>query len=170
MGYKIFLENKLKNRLHIIMLLLTVAVMGLAGARMFMIKGQRTRSDSMALAMGAKSLVFLAYQLCTEHMRRFKRWASLKAYFIINAMEVIFWVAVAGLNVQSNMKRCRGTTCALSWVVVVIAGVIHFFSGWMAAICWCDWRYFKAWGVERGATSSNSSRSGLTNIDIEARK
>jgi hypothetical protein len=51
MGFKIFLENRWKNKLHIFMLLLIVAVMGLAGARMVMITGQRARSDSMALAM-----------------------------------------------------------------------------------------------------------------------
>jgi hypothetical protein len=70
-------------------------------------------------------LVLLAYQLCSEHMRSFKKWASLKAYFIINLLETVFWVAVAGLNAQSNMKRCQGTTCALSWIVVVLAGVIQ---------------------------------------------
>ena len=138
------------------MLLLIVAVMGLAGARMVMITSQRTRSDSMALAMvctfnlvhlplaqypsfslvyhhvayetsqGAKSLILLAYQLLTEHVQRFKKWASLKAYFIINLLEIVFWVGVAGLNAQSNFKKCQGTTCALSWVVVVMAGIIQY--------------------------------------------
>ena len=46
-----------------------------------------------------------------------------------------------------------------------------FIALWMTAICWSDWRYFKAWGVERDATTSNSSHNGMvTNIDIEARK
>jgi hypothetical protein len=46
-----------------------------------------------------------------------------------------------------------------------------FLAVWLTAICWCDWRYFKAWGVERDATSSNaSSHRNLTHIDIEARK
>lgn len=51
MGFHIFLENRWKNKLHVFMLMLVFAVMGLAGARMVMITGQRTRSDSMALAM-----------------------------------------------------------------------------------------------------------------------
>jgi hypothetical protein len=78
------------------------------------------------VVQGAKSLLLLAYQLLTENIQRFKRWASLKAYFIINLLEVVFWVAVAALNVQSNLKRCQGTTCALSWVVVVMAGIIQY--------------------------------------------
>ena len=72
--------------------------------------------------------MLLAYQLLTEHVQRFKKWASLKAYFIINLLEVVFWVAVAGLSAQSNFKKCQGTTCALSWVVVVIAGIIQYVS------------------------------------------
>jgi hypothetical protein len=57
MGFKIFLENRWKNKLHIFMLIFIIAVMGLAGARMVMIKTQRTRSDSMALAMVCTELL-----------------------------------------------------------------------------------------------------------------
>jgi uncharacterized protein YebE (UPF0316 family) len=62
--------------------------------------------------------------LATEHVQKFKRWHSYRANVIISCLEVVFWGAVAFLVLQSNLSRCEGVTCYLSWFVVGIAVVI----------------------------------------------
>jgi hypothetical protein len=66
--------------------------------------------------------VIILYQLFTEHVSRFHRWASLKAYLILNSLEIVFWAAVVFLVMQANLQMCVGTGCALGWVVIVLAG------------------------------------------------
>ena len=73
---------------------------------------------------GAKSLIILAYILLSEYVPRFQRWHSYKAIAILSCLEVLFWSGVAGLTFQANMKYCQGVTCALSWVVFVIAVIV----------------------------------------------
>lgn len=138
------------SKLHFVELLLVVVIMALSAARLFLSgRKNRTRASSMGLGMvriwclrhylcltiesdpkntiqGAKSLVFLLYQLLSTHVTYFRRWASLKAYFIINALEIVFWSAVVFLVMQANLKLCVGTSCALGWVVVVLAGFMRY--------------------------------------------
>jgi hypothetical protein len=64
--------------------------------------------------------------MLSEHVSRFRRWSSLKAYFILNAMEVVFWAAVAFMMIRGNSNVCIGTSCALGWVVVVLAGILRY--------------------------------------------
>jgi hypothetical protein len=61
--------------------------------------------------------MFIAYQTSTEHVRSLHRWQSYKAYWILNALEVVFWAAVAFLVMQANLARCVGIGCRLSWGV-----------------------------------------------------
>lgn len=70
--------------------------------------------------------MFLLYQLLSEHIAYFQRWASLKAYFIINVLEIVFWSAVVFLVMQANLQLCVGTSCALGWVVVVLSGFMRY--------------------------------------------
>lgn len=69
----------------------------------------------------AKSVVFLVYQILSQHMQAFRRWASLKAYVIINGMEIVFWAAVAFLTIQSAIQVCVAPTCFLTWGIVALA-------------------------------------------------
>jgi hypothetical protein len=64
--------------------------------------------------------------MLSEHVSRFRRWSSLKAYFILNAMEVVFWAAVAFMMIRGNSNVCIGISCALGWVVVVLAGILRY--------------------------------------------
>lgn len=73
------------------------------------------------LLQSAKSINFLLYQLLTEHVQRLRRWRSLKAYSILNGLEVVFWGAVVFLLIQANISRCVAVGCILSWVVVGIS-------------------------------------------------
>lgn len=61
-------------------------------------------------------------------MNRFRRWASLKAYAILNGLEVLFWAAVVFLMIQANIARCVGLGCTLSWVIIGLAVVLTYAS------------------------------------------
>ncbi|KAJ5417482.1 uncharacterized protein N7487_001032 [Penicillium crustosum] len=115
-------HSRHKFKVHLVQMFLAVVIIALSAARIFL-SGQktRTRASTMGLGMGAKSLVIILYQLLTEHVSRLQRWASLKAYLILNALEIVFWGAVAFLVLQANLQVCVGTGCALGWVVIVLS-------------------------------------------------
>uniref|UniRef100_A0A0B7JQ82 MARVEL domain-containing protein n=1 Tax=Bionectria ochroleuca TaxID=29856 RepID=A0A0B7JQ82_BIOOC len=115
---------RLKMPLHIIEVIMIIVAIILAGVRLTTIT-TRTRTDMMAIAMGAKSLVVIAYQLLSEHVAQWKRFASLKANLILNALEIVFWAAVAFMAIQSNTRSCKGASCGLGWGVLVIAILIR---------------------------------------------
>ncbi|KAJ4340549.1 hypothetical protein N0V87_002534 [Didymella glomerata] len=135
--------SRFKLPLHIITGMLVVIVIGLSVPRLFMKNQPRTRAGTIALGMGAKSLVLLTYMLAAEHVQKFKRWHSYKANVIISCLEIVFWGAVAFLVFQGNLKRCEGVTCYLSWVTVGIAVVINHLEIYASAIAvreFCDYR------------------------------
>ncbi|KAF2464170.1 uncharacterized protein BDR25DRAFT_243120 [Lindgomyces ingoldianus] len=121
-----FFSPRFKLPVHLLQLVLITFAMGLSVPRLFIKNQPRTRANTIALGMGAKSLIFLAYQLFTEYVPRFKRWHSYKANAIINSLEIVFWAAVAFLVVQANLSRCMGWSCTLSWCVVGIAVVLRY--------------------------------------------
>ncbi|KAM0323123.1 hypothetical protein ACHAQA_008973 [Verticillium albo-atrum] len=144
-----FFASRYKFRIHIIQLVLIHIVLGLAGARVFMKGTPRTRSNTIALGMGAKSLIILFYQLGTEHVARLRKWASLKAFAILNCLEIVFWGAVIFLVMQGNLQVCVGTGCILSWIVFGLAIVICILCTYVAVICVLDFRFFRANGARR---------------------
>ncbi|KAH8738400.1 hypothetical protein BGZ61DRAFT_30850 [Ilyonectria robusta] len=162
-----FFTNRYKLHVHIFQVVLVVGIVGLTVVRMFnkpagMPPG---RSSTMALGMGAKSLIILLYEILSSHTRAFKKWGSLKAYLILNALEVVFWGAVAFMMIQANLKFCEGINCTLSWVVVSLAGIMNQAAVYMTIVCWLDFRYFKANGVERGSKYSNVDRLEIRSVD-----
>jgi hypothetical protein len=70
--------------------------------------------------------MFIAYQISTEHVQALRRWQSYKAYWILNALEVVFWTAVTFLIMQANLARCVGVGCKLSWVVMGLSIVLRY--------------------------------------------
>jgi hypothetical protein len=70
--------------------------------------------------------MFIAYQISTEHVQAFRRWQSYKAYWILNALEVVFWAAVTFLVMQANLARCVGVGCRLSWVVMGLSVILRY--------------------------------------------
>ncbi|EWY83041.1 hypothetical protein FOYG_15117 [Fusarium oxysporum NRRL 32931] len=121
-------SNRLKLPLHLVELLLIISVLILSVIRMLKQpkNAPRSRSNTMALGMSAKSLIILLYQLLSEHVQAFKKWSSLKAYVILNALEIVFWAAVAFMMIQANLKFCEGFTCILSWIVCVLGVVMRY--------------------------------------------
>ncbi|KAF2832562.1 hypothetical protein CC86DRAFT_280172 [Ophiobolus disseminans] len=117
-------DSRYKLPAHLIQGVLITIVIGLSVPRLFMKNQPRTRAGTIALGMGAKSLIFLAYMLLTEHVQKLKRWHSYKANVILSCLEILFWGAVAFLVLQANLDRCEGITCTLSWIVVGVAVVV----------------------------------------------
>lgn len=143
-----FLDYRFKLPLHIVEFILIVAVCAISTARLFL-PGVTTRTRANTIALGfvswhipqafldapktdetdpqsrlsqsAKSINFLLYQLLTDHIQRLRRWRSLKAYTILNGLEIVFWAAVVFLLIQANISVCVGVGCTLSWVVVGIS-------------------------------------------------
>ncbi|KAL1793163.1 hypothetical protein ACET3X_008145 [Alternaria dauci] len=117
-------SSRYKLQIHIAQVVLVTTAVGLTLPRLFMKNIPRSRSSTIALGMGAKSLILLAYLILSEHVSHFQRWHSYKAHAIIACLEVLFWSAVAGLTFQANMKSCVGVSCGLSWVVMVLAVIV----------------------------------------------
>ncbi|KAF5253264.1 hypothetical protein FANTH_1860 [Fusarium anthophilum] len=151
------LRNKMP--LQILLVTLIITVITLSGVRLILPNRPRGRSTTMGLGMGAKSLIILTYEILTEHFIRFHRWHSLKAYFILNAMEVVFWAAVAFMMIQGNSKLCVGTSCALGWVVFVLAGILSPIYKYLAVVTYLDWRFYKKNGFPRGTRTKNTDES-----------
>jgi hypothetical protein len=72
---------------------------------------------------GAKSLIIITYQILSH---KYNKWVSLKAYMILNSLEVVFWAAVAFMMIQVNLKFCMGTNCILSWAVCGVGGTLRY--------------------------------------------
>ncbi|WYZ46148.1 hypothetical protein EsH8_IX_000373 [Colletotrichum jinshuiense] len=147
-------DNRYMLRVHILQIIVIHVVMGLSGARMLMKQkgGPVTRTNTMSLGMAAKSMMFLIYQLATQHFPRFRKWASLKTNAILNALEVVFWGAVVFMGVQGNIQRCIGTSCTLSWVVVGAGICLIFLAKYTAVVSYTDYRFYRRTGTTRGVS------------------
>ncbi|KAK4503464.1 hypothetical protein PRZ48_004379 [Zasmidium cellare] len=158
MALQDMLSPRYKLPVHIVQIVLVLVAIGLSVPRLFM-KGQpRTRANTIALGMGAKSLIIIAYQILTEHVAYFHKWASLKANAILNALENVFWGAVVFLVIQANISRCVGVGCTLSWVVVGVSIVLTILAAYTAAVSFFEFRRSRAQrdSVLRPVTSSDT--------------
>ncbi|QGI78540.1 hypothetical protein CEK25_005269 [Fusarium fujikuroi] len=131
------LRNKIP--LQIVLVTLIITVITLSGVRLILPNRPPGRSTTMGLGMGAKSLIILAYEILTEHSIRFHRWSSLKAYFILNALEV----AVC----RNELRAGLGCLCA-GW-----------FLKYLAVVTYLDWRFYKKNGFPRGTRTKNTDES-----------
>ncbi|CZR64463.1 uncharacterized protein PAC_14361 [Phialocephala subalpina] len=150
-----FFSNRYMFAVHMIQIALVLGAIGGSVVRLLIVKAPagapRSRANTMALGMGAKSLIIILYQVITEHSAKFRKWHSLKACMILNSLEVVFWAAVVFLMIQANLNFCVGTNCTISWVVCVVAGILSTVASWTAVVSIMDFRYFKATGVPRGS-------------------
>ncbi|KAM0441305.1 hypothetical protein ACHAPT_000614 [Fusarium lateritium] len=92
----------------------------------------------------------MLYQILSEHVRAFQKWSSLKAYVILNALEIVFWGAVVFMMIQANIKFCEGLSCTLSWIVVVLGIIMSTLASYMTIVTWLDFRHFREYGTHRG--------------------
>ncbi|KAL0253285.1 hypothetical protein SLS55_010257 [Diplodia seriata] len=141
--------------IHIIQFVLITAAVILSFVRMRM-NVPTTRANTMALSMGAKSLVIISYEILTEHVAKLRRWRSFKANAILNSIEVVLWAAVVFMVFRANLNSCTGTSCIISWVVCGLAGVLHMLALQTAVTSILDFRYFKKCGVPRSERKKES--------------
>ncbi|KAJ4397799.1 hypothetical protein N0V93_002036 [Gnomoniopsis smithogilvyi] len=160
-----FLDTRFKLPVHIVELVIIVAVLAISGARLTMPGLPRTRANTIALGFSAKSIAFIAYQLLSEHVARFSRWKSLKAYAILNGLEIVFWGAVVFLLIQANIQVCIGTGCILSWVVVGLAISLSTLSTYAFAISFLAFRRSRE--EQRLGTGFNRETSSQSDMPME---
>lgn len=73
-----------------------------------------------------KTIVVLLYQILSSHVERFRKWASLKAYAILNFMEILFWFVVVIVTFIGVSQFCSGVSCGLTWISVLIAIILWY--------------------------------------------
>jgi uncharacterized membrane protein len=64
--------------------------------------------------------------MLSEHHPRFQRWYGPKAHAVISCIEIVFWSVVFGLMFSTNVNYCKGVTCGLGWIVVIIAVIMVY--------------------------------------------
>ncbi|KAH7008866.1 hypothetical protein EDB80DRAFT_893210 [Ilyonectria destructans] len=163
-----YFAPRYKTPMHVVQIVLVIVVIGLSAARMLMKNAPRGRSTTIGLGMGAKSLIIILYQLLTEHVDRLSRFASLKAFAILNSLEVVFWGAVAFLSLQANTKSCEGTSCTLGWVVVALAVILNILANYTAIVSVLDWYHFRNHRSPRGIKidSQGDQESSLSTLPV----
>lgn len=84
-----FFRTSFKNKMHWIQLTLVVTIIVLTGVRISIKPSPMpvTRSDTLAIVMGIKTIVVIGYQLLTAHVSKLRRWRNLKIYSVLNGME-----------------------------------------------------------------------------------
>ncbi|KAH6893019.1 hypothetical protein B0T10DRAFT_481275 [Thelonectria olida] len=145
-------DTHYKTKVHIGQIALVILIIALTGARIATKpKGMTTtRSDTLAITMSIKTIVVLCYQLITEHVSKYKRWGSLKAYAVLNTLEIVFWFVVVIITFMGISKYCKGANCAMSFFVSLTAIALMALAFWTSVASWLNHRYFKRYGVHRG--------------------
>lgn len=60
----------------------------------------------------------------TEHTDRFRKWASTKANGILNALEVVFWLAVLVVT-GKGLGRSSGSAAAVEAFILIMAIILE---------------------------------------------
>jgi hypothetical protein len=118
-----FFSTSFKNKMHWIQLTLVVTIMILTSVRISIKPSTMpvTRSDTLAIVMGIKTIVVIGYQLLTTHVSNLRRWRNLKVYLVLNSMEILFWFVVVVITGMGMSRYCQGGYCGLSVVMLLIA-------------------------------------------------
>ncbi|RYP55350.1 hypothetical protein DL768_000105 [Monosporascus sp. mg162] len=134
-----YFDPSYKFRVHLIQIFLVIVGIVIALVAMSIPNGYMTRAQIMAMT-----------NLITQHVARLSKWKSLKAYAILNCVEVLLWVVAFGMTIQSNNRICIGVTCSLSKFLAANAFLITALMLWAAICSVLDFRHFKSTGYERG--------------------
>ncbi|OTB20762.1 hypothetical protein K445DRAFT_92710 [Daldinia sp. EC12] len=121
MGVSTYFDSRFKFRVHITQLCLIVLVIILSIARVSMKDAPPQRAHTMGIAIGLKSIIFILFQVLTEHTLRFQKWANKKTNFILNCVDIPFWAVMMGLLLSANGSSCVGGSCAVSWIMALLA-------------------------------------------------
>ncbi|KAL4928054.1 uncharacterized protein BDV17DRAFT_104280 [Aspergillus undulatus] len=141
-----------KFRLHILIGCLILITFILAIARIADSGTPRSRTNTLGIAVCAKSAVFMAYQVLTEHVDRLKRWANTKANVALNIIDTVFWFALFVISIMGTMGSRSTSSRALGAIVVILAFVLCPIAGFAAFICIKERQYYKRHGVLPGTS------------------
>ncbi|GIJ82063.1 hypothetical protein Asppvi_000566 [Aspergillus pseudoviridinutans] len=141
---------KIKLRLHIIVGALLFPNFVLVIARIADKGTPKTRSNTWGIVVCLKAAIFLAYEVVTAHVERFKRWASAKAYMILNIIDTVFWFALFIISILGANGAHSPSSRALGGIVATISIILCGIVGFLTFICFRGWRYFKQYGVLPG--------------------
>jgi hypothetical protein len=73
-----------------------------------------------------KSAVFLAYQLTTAHVRRFKRWASTKVNKILTLIDTVFWFALFIISIMGTAAAHSTTSRVLGVIIIILVLILWY--------------------------------------------
>ncbi|KOS47018.1 hypothetical protein ACN38_g2000 [Penicillium nordicum] len=141
----------LKFRLHILIGAWVFIILILIIARIANSGTPKTRTNVWGIAVCLKSAVFMAYQIMTTHMDRLKRWASTKAYMILNIIDTVFWFALFIITIMGTRGSTSGSSRALGGITATLVFFVCGFSGLLAFVSIRDRRFFKSHGFLPGA-------------------
>ncbi|CAG7920438.1 unnamed protein product [Penicillium olsonii] len=106
-----------------------------------------SRTNTWGIAVCVKSAVFLAYQLCTAHVERLKRWASTKANKILTIIDTVFWFALFIITIMGTSGSHSTSSRALGVVIAILVLVLCACSALDVYICFRLRSYFKRHGM-----------------------
>jgi hypothetical protein len=118
-----FFSTSYKNKTHWTQLTLVVTIIIITSIRISIKPSSMpaTRSDTLAIVMGIKSVVVIGYQLLTTCRSNLRRWRNLKLYLVLNILEVLFWFVVIVITGMGMSRYCQGAYCGLSVFMLLIA-------------------------------------------------
>ncbi|GFF37503.1 hypothetical protein IFM46972_05243 [Aspergillus udagawae] len=88
------------------------------------LKADRKRRALQCLKAG----IFLAYEVVTAHVERFKRWASAKAYMILSVIDTVFWFALFIITILGTNGAHSPSSRALGGIVATISIILWYVS------------------------------------------
>lgn len=83
--------HRFRYLIHVIQALLVLFAFILGCALLADTSMPRSRSTTLVLVYAIKSAIFLLYQYLTKKVERFQRFASLKAYMILDTLDCLLW-------------------------------------------------------------------------------
>lgn len=71
-------------------------------------------------------MIVMTYEIVTQRLARFQKWASLKANAVLGVLEPLFWFTAFILSCMGVSGRCQGGGCALSVILVLLTLVLRY--------------------------------------------
>ncbi|KAI0845073.1 hypothetical protein F5Y00DRAFT_273336 [Daldinia vernicosa] len=141
MDLSTYFDTRLKFRVHITQLCLIILVIILSIASIAMKDPPPQRAHIMGVAIGLKSIVFIIYQVLTEHNLKLQKWANKKTNLILNCVDIPFWAVMMGLLLSTNANVCVDGSCAVSWIMALLAIALFILTFWAAIASYFEYRY-----------------------------
>ncbi|OAL43041.1 hypothetical protein IQ07DRAFT_306804 [Pyrenochaeta sp. DS3sAY3a] len=133
--------------IHIIQAILVLAAFIIGCALVADSSMQRSRSTMLVLVYSIKSAIFILYQYLTKHTTRFQRWASLRAYAILDTLDSLLWFTAFIISCMGG-GRCHGSSCALLGLAATVSLFLTFTYILTMTMAWRNFRAGKKVGVD----------------------